>query len=332
MTTKPVSIQYRYLNKEGLWDGFHLKDMLADILQRSNPTLSGNKFFEDVSLRKIDLDQDGSYVVLNKLSDVSTWAGPVVCGQLIHVKAGTQLPGILGSLDQHVPELELQNMSIGERTQLVEGVLYFAVANNHVGLIEGQRTRSRTLERYLTSLFQQAGEIDPGQPIILNAKLEGRVQQVKELSIAPQKVQTPSRDLPTVESSEAGEATSEGTTVLDVLKLLGWSDTDIDQLQAQVPEDGWIEGLFKLAFKKKRGRSATVERQALETALRNLNSEAIGLLGEGAREKGGNIKLSQRKNLPLHGDLLDPEHAMNGIVDMLKFWSETGRIDYDFET
>lgn len=335
MASKISTIQYRYLNKEPLWDDIHMKDMLVDVLRRSGQT-GHSKLYEDVSARKKDLDQDGSYVVLNKLSSPSEWDGPIVCGQLIHVKSGAHLPGIVGGLDQSVPELELKNLSLAQQTQLVEGVLYFAVAENHVGLIEGQRTRARTLERYLTRMLQDAGELEAGQPIILNAKLEGTVQRVQSLEIKPQKApgtQSSGQKSPGDDtiSKSAGEEQSEGKTVLDVLKALGWQDNDISDLQAQVPQDGWLEGMFKLTMKMKRGKKAAVDRQALETALRNLDPASVGLLGSGSRERGGTIKLSEKRNIEMLGELMDPESAMKEIVDMLKQWSVSGRIDYDFD-
>lgn len=329
MGTKPSSIQYRYLNLEKLGEQFHLKDVVVDVLKRSSQS-DGVAIFEDVSARKKDLDQDGSFVVLNKLSEASHWNGPVICGQLIHVKSGMQIPGIDGSLDQSIPELELQNLSIGDSKQLVQGVLYFAIAHNHVGIIEGQRTKARTLERYLTRLLQDAGELEAGDQILLNAKLEGAVQAVQELDITPRKSMATSPDV--IMSSEVAEEESEGTTVFDVLKLMGWSAADLENLQTSVPDDGWIEGLFKIKFKRKGRRAASVDRSVLETALRNLDPASIGLLGESAKESSGVIKLSERKAIQTSGDLLDPEQAMNAIIEMLKKWASTGRIDYDFTT
>ena len=325
MAQKKATVQYRYVNKENLIDTFNLKDVVVDILKRSAGT-GASRYFENVGSRKIDLDQDGSFVVLNKLSDPKSWSGPVFCGQLIHVKAGTELPGIIGGLDQEIPELQLQNLSIGETRQIVEGVLYFAIVGNHVGIIEGQRTRARTLERYLTSLLQQAEEFEPGEHIILNARLEGGVRHVKEVTITPARTGTGGN---VVSTREAGEAEGEGATVLDVLRLLGWDENALNRLQEQVPDDGWIEGLFKVAFKKK-GRKTSVDRSVLETALRNLDPHSIGLLGESGREKSGTIKLAERKSIPTVGDLLDPEEAMKTIVEMLQKWSLSGRIDCDF--
>ncbi|MBT2131240.1 hypothetical protein [Aliiroseovarius lamellibrachiae] len=332
MSKKRATVQYRYVNTDGLWKEFHLKDMVVDILRRATPTGS-NKYFEDVSLRKIDLDQDGSFVVLNKLSEEASWDGPLICGQLIHVKAGTNLPGIDGNLDQPIPELSLQNFNIGESKQLVEGVLYFAIGQNHVGIIEGQRTRARTLERYLTRLLQDAEEMEPGKHILLNAKLEGKVRSVKALEVSPRRIQkhsTSEASDPTV-SSTAGSAESEGSTVFDVLQLLGWSQEDLMKLEDSVPDDGWIEGMFKVAFKRKGRKSTSVDRKILETALRNVDANSIGLLGEGAKERGGTIKLSKVCNIPTEGELLNPSEAMKAIVENLRTWSTSGRIDYNFE-
>jgi hypothetical protein len=332
MVTKSATIQYRYLDKTPLWEEFHLKDMLTDILGRS-ASAGPRKLFEDVSARKIDLDQDGSFVVLNKISPQSEWSGPVFCGQLIHVKSGTHLPGIDGDLDQSVPELTLKNLTLAERTQLVEGVLYFAIAENHIGLIEGQRTRARTLERYLASMMQQAGELEPGVPIYLNAKLAGKVQNVQKLEIKPQRMfgRRGEKASDKTVSKSAGQEESRGKTVLDVLRALGWRDEEIYELETQVPEDGWLEGIFTLAVKMKRGRKGAVDRKSLENALRNLDPDTIGLLGGGSREKAGTIKLSESRKISLVGELMDPEAAMKEIVNMLQQWSATGRIDYDFE-
>lgn len=329
MASKLVTVQYRYLKEDDLPDNFHLKDIVVDVLSRAKG--GGSALCEDVSARKKDLDQDGSFVVLNKLSAKNTWNGPALCGQLIHVKAGINVPGILGSLDQAVPELELRSLFLEDKARIVEGVLYFAIIRNHVGLIEGQRTRARTLERYLTRLLQDAGEMEPGETIVLNARLEGRVERVKELSITPRRA-GPSADDETIESSDAATATGRNATVLDVLKTLGWSAEAIESLESGLPEDGWLEGFFKVVFKRKGRRSAPVDRAMLETALRNLDPASIGMLGvEGDKQKGGLVKLSKRAEVALVGDLLDPENAMDVIVQTLKHWSTSGRIDCDFE-
>lgn len=327
MAGKQAAVQYRYVKLDELWEGFHLKDMIVDILTRVPPA-GGGSLSSLARLRKKDLDQDGSFVLLNKLSDQSSWSGPVFCGQLIHVKSDTQLPGITGSLDDDIAEFELKNLTLEQRTQIVEGVLYFAVVANHVGIVEGQRTRGRTLERYLTRLLQDAGELEPGKTIILNARLEGAIGAVKEIDVAPRRSQMPTADGDVAHG--VAEEEGVGKTVLDVLELLGWSAEQIHKLEENIPEGGWLEGLFKVKFKQRRGRAASVDRTILEEALRNLDGHSVGLLGDGAREKGGLIKLSERCNVQTDGDLLDPEDTMAKIVAALKKWSAAGKIDCSF--
>lgn len=325
LSTKSFTVQYRYVKLDGLWETFSLKSMVVDILRRT-PKGGGEKLLSMARLRKKDLDQDGSFVLLNKISDEGSWDGDLFCGQLIHVKSGTELPGLNGSLDDDLKEFELQNLTLEQRAQIVEGVLYFAVMGNHVGIIEGQRTRGRTLERYLTRLLQDAGELEPGSTIIMNAKLEGSVSKVKEIDVAPQRSMAPYREGET--STEAAESEGEGTTVLDVLRLLGWDDEQIEQLENSIPQEGWLEGIFKVKFKRKRGRAASVDREVLEEALRNLDAHSVGLLGDGAKEKGGLIKLSEKCKIKSTGELLDPDDAMQQIVACLRRWAKTGKIDY----
>lgn len=327
---KIQTIQYRYVNLDRLWEGFHLKDMVVDVLRRA-PTGGGTAISSLARLRKKDLDQDGSFVLLNKLSDEATWAGPVFCGQLIHVKSGTDLPGINGSLDEDIPEFTLRNLTFEQQLQIVEGVLYFACVGNHMGIIEGSRTRTRTLERYLTRLFQDAGEMEPPRNVILNAKLHGSVERVEALEIRPQRNMGPSGvDIAGTTARDAAEESGEGATVLRVLEVLGWRPDEIEQLERNIPQEGWLEGIFKVMVKKARGRKATIERRHLEEALRDLPPGRVGLLGEGAREKGGLIKLSERVSIETIGELLDPEDAMAKIVTAMRGWSAAGKIDCAF--
>lgn len=325
LTTKNFTVQYRYVKLDDLWDSFSLKSMVVDILRRS-PRGGGEALSSMARLRKKDLDQDGSFVLLNKISEEASWDGDLFCGQLIHVKSGTELPGLNGNLDDDLREFELQNLTLEQRTQIVEGVLYFAVMGNHVGIIEGQRTRGRTLERYLTRLLQDADELEPGKTIIMNAKLEGNVSKVKEIDVSPRRNMGPSPE--GEQSTDAAESEGEGKTVLDVLRLLGWDADQLEQLEKSIPTEGWLEGIFKVKFKKRRGRSASVDREVLEEALRNLDAHSVGLLGEGAKEKGGLIKLSEKCKIKTTGELLDPDDAMQQIVACLRGWSKAGKIDY----
>ena len=327
---KKVTVQYRYLKKDDLWDGVHLKSMIVDVLQRSSGEVGVRKA-DLVKLRMIDLDNDGSYVLLNKMSREDTWHGPVFCGQLLYIRRGTEVAAITQSLESELSELSIANLQMGTDERVVDGVLYFALVQNHVGLVQNGKATARALERYLTRLLQDAGEFEPGQIVTLNAKLEGvKAERVQKVSIASRSSTSPNDEV--VQSSSAGHAEGHGKTVFDVLEALGWTHNDIAQLQDSLPEDGWIEGIFNMQFKRKGRKKAEVERSVLEEAFRNLDPQSIGLLdADGVREGGGLSKLSKLVAVPSDGDLVDPAETMNKIVVALKEWSAKGRIDCDFE-
>ena len=332
--TKQVTAQYRYVDLESLWPDFELQAMVADVLRRRARSGSGKRMFEDVSSRKIDLDQDGSFVVLNKISDPDSWNGHFLCGQLIHVKAGVEVPGITESLDAEIPELVLQNLHLGDQAKIVEGILYFALSGNHLCVVEGQRTKTRTLERYLTRLLQDAGELEPGKLVTLNAKLQMRsgLQEIEEISITPRPFKKHEEgEEEEVVARRAAEEELRGATVEEVLRVLGWSDEEIRDLEENVPPGGWMEGVFRLLFKRKGGRKAKVPRAQLERALRHLDPHSLGLLGDGgARERGGLVKLSKKIRIRTIEELLDPEDTMQQLMDTLRAWARQGKIDCNF--
>lgn len=308
-----------------------MKPVLVDVLRRRKEADVSPA--ERAKLRIIDLDQDGSYVILNKISDPSSWDEPWFAGQLIHLDSkGADVQAVLQSLDEETNEFVLENVSLGADTHLLRGALYFAVVGNHVGLIEGQAVKSRTLERYLTRLFQEAGEIDPGEQIILNGKFtaaDGKeLKEISELNIRAKP--TPSRATePGDDVRQAGEAKDTGATVFDVLRLLGWNDSALDRLRDEAPAGSRVEGLFRVYIRSKR-RNAVMSRAPINEALRNIDPADLGLKGAGS-EKGGIAKLSVVKSIQSDGSLLDPEDAMLTIIAALREWAEMGKIDCRFD-
>ncbi len=332
MPVKNTTIQYRQMKTDGFPPGTDLKAMLVDILRRRG-------WDTNAKHRILDIDQDQSFVILNKLSDPVSWNLPVFSGQLIQLQEGSDVHAVTQSLDEDTSEFVLQNLNVGARTRVLKGALYFAIAGNHVGIIEGQQVRGRTLERYLTALFQKAEEIEPGQAIILNGKFmagDGKeLDESSEVTVAA----TPNRsdEAPIrpgaseggLSSREAGAARDEGATVFDVLRVLGWSNEAITSLKGEVPDDGWIEGYFKVFIKEKRRRKA-ISRATINEALRNIDPADLGLRGNGS-EKGGIVKLSVQRPVETLRSLLDPSSAMEQIVNALREWAASGKIDCRFD-
>jgi hypothetical protein len=331
MPSKTTTIQYRQLKVDDPSDGSDLKAMLVDVLRRQG-------WDTNAKHRILDLDQDQSFVILNKLTDPGTWDGPVFAGQIIQLQEGSDVHAVTQSLDEDTAEFVLQNLNIGERTRILKGALYFAVVGNHVGLIEGQQVRGRTLERYLTALLQRAGELEPGKAIILNGKFmagDGKeLDESSEITIAatPNRGSTnsPSERAEAIIEREAAQARERGATVFDVLSLLGWSADALSSLKAEVPDDGWIEGFFRIFIKEKRKRKP-ISRATINEALRNIDPADLGLRGNGS-EKNGIVKLSVQRLVETDRSLLVPASAMEQIVNSLRDWAAAGKIDCRFDT
>lgn len=327
-----ATIQYRQLKTEGLWAEADLKAMVVDVLRRRS-------WADNAKLRIIDLDQDQSFVILNKISDPETWDGPTFAGQVIQLQSGADVHAIIQSLEEDTPEFVLQNLNVGEQTRVLKGALYFVVAGNHVGIIEGQQIRGRTLERYLTALLQRAEEIEAGQAIILNSKFvtgDGKeLSESTEISVAATPATNkgaPKRrdDAPRVlEREAAAEREHEQATVFDVLRTLGWSEEAINSLGAEVPDDGWVEGFFRVFIKQRRKRKP-ISRATINEALRNIDPADLGLRGDGS-ERGGIVKVSVQRDVRTAGSLLDPADAIEQITNALRDWAAAGKIDCNFD-
>jgi hypothetical protein len=330
---KKFTIQYRQLKTDGLNETVDLQAVLVDVLRR-------RQWDANAKLRIIDIDQDQSFVILNKISDPASWDGPVFAGQLIHLQEGSDVQAVMQSLEEDTAEFVLQNLNVGDAARVLKGTLYFAVAGNHVGLIEGQQVRGRTLERYLTALLQKAEEFEPGQAVILNGKFtsgDGKeLSESSEITVAAVPNAgvggvRPGAALRAAEivENEVARAREEGATVFDVLATLGWDAAAIDSLRAEVPDDGWIEGFFRVLIKQ-RSRKKPISRATINEALRNIDPADLGLRGDGS-EKGGIVKLSSQRTVATHGSLLDPADAMEQIVNALREWAVAGKIDCNFD-
>lgn len=332
---KKITVQYRHLKTDGLFEGVELKAILADVLKRRG-------WAENARLRVLSLDQDGSVVILNKVSPVETWAGPIFAGQLIHLQNGTDVHAVTQSLDDDTSEFVLKHLDVGERTRVLKGALYFAVVGNHVGLIEGQEVRGRTLERYLTALLQKADEFEADQVVVLNSKFmsgDGKaLSESSEVTVAaapspaPVAAKTGFDGEPQVVEREAASGREyEQATVFDILRLLGWDEKAIDSLGNEIPDGGWVEGIFKIFIKERRKRKP-ISRKTINEALRNIDPADLGLKGDGS-EKNGIVKLSIPKEVKTvgPGSLVDPESAMEQIVVALRDWAAAGKIDCRFD-
>lgn len=330
---KKFTIQYRQLKL----DGVNIKDLKSSLVASMQRQVGSAIVGKQAKLRIIDLDQDKSFVILNKIPPTEFWNRPEFGGQLIHLQDGQEVHAVSQSLEEDAAEFLVESLDLGTSTRVLRGALYFVVVGNHVGLIEGTQVRGKTLERYLTALLQQSQTIMPGQSVVLNARFEAtggkKLEKSDEIVLTAQRSGKPDESLSDVitDQQAASAEARAGKTVFDVLRVLGWDEAAIGRLDEDIPKGGWIEGFFRVKIKSKTKRSSAISRATIDEALRNIDPADLGLKGEGS-EKGGIVKLSTQREIKMVGDLLDPKDAVTQILEALKEWSKNGKIDCTFET
>lgn len=325
------TIQYRQLKTEDLSAERTLKQMIVAQLRER---IGGKETGSSAKLRIVDIDQDGSIVVLNKIADPAHWDDSVFGGQLIQLEPGANVPAVLQSLEEDADEFLMEQIDLGKDAQIVKGILYFAVVDDHVGLMEGQAVKGRTLERYLTAFLQRDAVLLPGQQIILLSEFlagDGKeLDSAASITVnAEPNAHVPAENLNEMIGREVAHQRREGATVFDVLRTLGWSDDALRRLDQEIPDGGWLEGSFNVVMKLRR-KKKPISRSTINEALRNIDPRDIGMDGNG-KERGGIVKVSMQRHVKMIGSLKEPTDAIVQIVHALREWAEKGRIDCAFD-
>lgn len=326
-----ATVQYRQVNPDLVPNEFSLKSEIIRWLNVKNQ--DGTTLGQSAKYRKIDLDQDGSLVILNTITQLNQWEEVIFYGELFQTQQGAEIAAVNQSLDDDTNAFLLENIHVGENTKVIKGVLYFVVIGNHVGLIEDHQVRGKTLERFLTRIIKDNSGIEEDHRIVLNCEIiatdGSRVENAKVVEIKAKKnqprLETPySDDVTRTETDQARD----DRTVFDVLRVLGWTPESIAQIEAEIPPTGWIEGKFKFNIKDK-NKIVSMPRVTLNEALRNIDDEDIGLKGDG-KESNGFLKLSEQCDIRTVGALKLPSDAIQKIIYYLRQWAEQGKIDCHF--
>ena len=333
-TKKKVStIQYRYLKTDKLGKAFDLKAVLVDVLGRASDHAEGVKLGSQARLRRISLDQEGDVTLLNKITPEKNWHQPFFCGQLIQLAPGTQLPGLMGDQAEDTNEFVLENLNLGEGSEIARGVMYFAVCGQHLALIEGQAVRGRVLERFLTSFLQRAGELEEHQSIVLPRAIpetkDARVRNVQKIDFTGLK--TASDGDGEAEEDVGSYRDRNEEKLLQMLEIMCSDRSLVDKVIQKIPEGGYLEGLFSLRIRGAKRRKATLAHQDVEELVRNADIDEVRLEGDG-KSRNGEFFLTRAVRLTdVGGGLIDPEEAMKAIVGALVQWSADGKIDLQLE-
>lgn len=320
------SVQYRYLDRTRV--DLHEPNLETAIRKALAGKRDGNTIGKEARARIADLAQEGQITLWNGMKGFNSKS--VLQGELLLYKQGFNQTAIEEKLDQGDARFKLVTFTTDGKSKPVEGALYFAVIGDHVGLIQSNAVTSRWLERYLTWLLKDiTGVIDAEDVINLSSKTSIGEQDLSKLGPArslklhaqPSERETTTRDL-------KSKAKGAGATVIEVLQLLGVGKEAIESIEQDIPKDGRLEGDF-LVYIKEKNRRKPISVGTLDHAFRNTDPRDIEIDHGGSKVRDNMRHLSEPVRLTETPHGLDPEEAMEEIVNVLYKWAERTLIDLD---
>lgn len=320
------TVQYRYLDRTRV----DLKEptLEASIRKALAGKRDGSIIGKEARARIADLAQEGQITLWNGMKGFNSKS--VLQGELLLYKQGFNQTAIEERLDQGDPRFKLVTFKTDGKSKPVEGALYFAVIGDHVGLIQSNAVTSRWLERYLTWLLKDiTGVIDAEDVVNLSSKTSIGEQDISKLGPArsltvhaqPTEREQTTRDL-------KSKAKGAGATVLEVLELLGVGKDAIKSIEHDIPQGGRLEGDF-LVYIKEKNRRKPISVGTLDHAFRNTDPSDIEIDHGGSKVRDNMRHLSEPVRLTETPHGLDPEEAMEEIVNVLYKWGERTLIDLD---
>lgn len=319
------AVQYRYLDRTKV--GLEQPTLEAALRKALASKRDGNVIGEEARARIADLAQEGQVTLWNGLKGMG--AKSILQGELLLYKQGFNQTAIEERLDKGDARFNLVTFKTDGKSKPVEGALYFAVVGDHVGIIQSNAVTGRWLERYLTWLMKDITGVIQGEDVInLSSKTFVGKEELAKLGPA-QSLTVHAQPSERTGSRELREkAKGAGATVLEVLEVLGLGKDAIDSIQQDIPEGGKLEGDF-LVYIKDKNRRKPISVGTVDHAFRNTDPADLDVGHRGSKVRDGMRHLSEpiRLTETVHG--LDPEEAMEEIVNVLYKWAERSLIDLD---
>lgn len=325
------NVQYRYLNREvcGLTDESDetlmsmirtaLGKKIGEDILRKNPKgrIANLERDEQLTLRITGLERDEQLTLLNRFSDIDS-NERAFSGQLVVYRPGMDVPTIVEKLEEGKDYFDINRLETGdESNKPIEGVLYFVVMGDHVGLIASQAVRGGWLERYLTWLLNDMGQVINGNNRIeLNAGINlQELPPIQEMRLCA----------PANESSE--ERSINFSTICKMLTNFGFGEESTPSLRRAISDGKGLEGVLSICIKQGR-QKFDFPTDTLAHAFRNVDPENLVLIGPDGKLSHGMFYLSQEVQVRKKGSWLDGEDAIQQIIKQMNRWVMQGRIDY----
>lgn len=317
---RSAKVQYRYVSDASL---FGADQTLAATLSRAWETKLNGAAVSDLPHKR-------EWQVSNHESLTLTWASgnkTEFFGELVATEPGGLVP-LLSKAAPSSSYLELRQMKVPEEHEPCHGVLYFLAKGNHVLIIE-KNCSARSMERYITWFCREFLEYADPFNIILEPKVEinpdsGAMSDIKEIEFRPAPIVP---DLP-IERTARDEISrhAKGNQALNVIKSMGFQDSDFDKIMEEYDGSGQIEVFIKIQMKH-RNKKMSLDKISLDNVGRNFDEDEIILSGRSGTRIGSIVRLNHPVNILMNGSLMVPEDAHRALREAYAYFVANGLIE-----
>lgn len=316
MATKVIKTAYC---KKASFQAGSAGKSLQDLLQHA---------FKDLRLansRKQTLGADGKRMrLVNNFATV----GGVLCGVLLTYERGTNVLAL--AEDESAETYDVKQFlppatAEGKRREFLEGVLYFAVADNHVALIQSQAVRSVEFEQHVSWLIRETTQGDQLPLVGLKDAVAPEIEKrISALHVKEVEFGTPLAAPLKSDQIESGEATFRiggvAKTILDALglgKLVQFKDVLDENVELSLR----VRHINKVSHKAQ----AVVDQLAF--GLRNHDGgDTVITLNDGSKVTGSEAKLQKTMRIQATEGVLVADDAFVQLSSWIKDMIQKGEI------
>lgn len=266
------------------------------------------------------------------IGDVQSKQG-FLCGRLLTFERGSYQTVIID--DPEATSLSLQSLVPPLKGKIqqefVPGILYFAIFENHVAVIQSAALKTSAFEQHLAWLLRsKTGLVEATLPFVLSdepqkvTKDRIRKSHVKSISFGrPFMEEIQTQVIPTGKNVKANSSKSVSTfspdpSILQVISNYLSGDELADLGLESGVFDGNLEVWLEIRYPK-RQRSHPLEAvklmDNLSIALRNQDEESVELqLGDGSKIKGTELKISAPIEIKIKDGLVDEAYLYDEMI------------------
>ena len=268
---------------------------------------------------------------------------PGVFLELFHLDSRRELPFVQKGRGP-TPIAKVVSRVVPDDEDAMGSAAYLLVVGNHVAAIEPFALRVGALQSYFNSLFQAAGLLEAAQHWKLAPKVQlsdtpaATHRGVTRLEIeplarlvgdAPSRMpdNTRSRSRRPPQKTEAKMA--RGDRVLDILRLLGTPDTDLEEIRSSMSSDLGLEARIEILVRKNNQKTdAKLETADIAQAVASLEeNNRVSVVSPDGRSRQQLTTLTDLVEIAEVGGLLPLKNVASALVSVLYKWSGSGMID-----